>query len=248
MNRRFEVGFSQRIQLEWLELTANLFLAGYTRREIQTALDEFLLDKLSVGSDSKSSGRSKTISILSKIWVTVPTKLAPLRDEALELLLSTPKEQHIAIHWGMTMAVYPFFGVVAEHVGRLSRLQGSFAAGSIQRRIKEKLGERETVSRATQRVLRCFVDWGVLQDTKEIGIYQPASILIIDNRKLAAWLIEAAFVASDSSSQALSVISQAPALFPFIVNSISPRDFDSNQRVEFFHQGMDERMVMLHGV
>lgn len=65
---------------------------------------------------------------------------------------------------------------------------------------------------------------------------------------MAAWLIEAALLANDSSSQALSVISQAPALFPFIVNSISPRDFDTNGRIEFFHQGMDERMVMLHGV
>ncbi|RUS92610.1 hypothetical protein DSM106972_098650 [Dulcicalothrix desertica PCC 7102] len=237
-----------RIQLEWLELTANLFLAGYTRREIQTALNDFLLDKLSVGSESKSSGRSKAISILSKIWVTILAKLAPLRDEALEFLQNTPKEQHLPIHWGMTMAVYPFFGIVAEHTGRLLRLQGSFAAGSIQRRLQEKLGERETVSRATQRVLRCFVDWGVLQDTSEIGVYQPGLTQLIDNRKLAAWLVEAALVASDFDSQALSVISQTPALFPFVINSINPRDFEANQRLEFFHQGLDERMVMLHGV
>jgi hypothetical protein len=30
MSRRVEVGFSQRIQLDWLELTANLLLAGST--------------------------------------------------------------------------------------------------------------------------------------------------------------------------------------------------------------------------
>ncbi|BAZ14338.1 hypothetical protein NIES4071_61810 [Calothrix sp. NIES-4071] len=95
------------------------------------------------------------------------------------------------------------------------------------------------------RVLRCFVDWGVLQDTSEIGVYQPRLTQLIDNRKLAAWLVEAALVASDFDSQALSVISQTPALFPFIINSINPRDFETNQRLEFFHQGLDERMVML---
>lgn len=245
MNTRVEVGFSQRIQLDWLELTANLLSAGLTRPEIQTHLDNFLQDKLSIGSESKSSGRRKAISILLKTWVTVPAGLEPLRNEALELLLTTPCHQHLTIHWGMTMAVYPFFGIVAENVGRLLRLQGRFAVGSIQRRIKEQLGDRETVSRATQRVLRCFVDWGVLQDTLEIGVYQPASVHLVDNRKIAMWLIEAALIASNSNSQALGVISQAPALFPFMVSPINPRDLEANQRLEFFHQGLDEKMVML---
>jgi hypothetical protein len=245
MSRRVEVGFSQRIQLNWLELTANLLLAGSTRSEIQTALDEFLQDKVSVGSESKSSGRRKTISILLKIWVGVPKNLEPLRNEALELLRISPSHQHIVIHWGMAMAVYPFFGIVAENVGRLIRLQGLFAAASVQRRIKEQLGERETVSRATQRLLRCFVDWGVLQDTNEKGIYQPASVQLVDNRRLVAWLIEAVLIASNSNSQALGVISQTPALFPFIVSPINLRDLEKNQRLEFFCQGLDENMVML---
>lgn len=245
MSRRVEVGFSQRIQLNWLELTANLLLAGSTRSEIQTALDEFLQDKVSVGSKSKSSGRRKTISILLKIWVGVPKNLEPLRNEALELLRISPSHQHIVIHWGMAMAVYPFFGAVAENVGRLIRLQGLFAAASVQRRIKEQLGERETVSRATQRLLRCFVDWGVLQDTNEKGIYQPASVQLVDNRRLVAWLIEAVLIASNSNSQALGVISQTPALFPFLVSPINLRDVEKNQRLEFFCQGLDENMVML---
>ncbi|MBE8971003.1 hypothetical protein IQ277_33830 [Nostocales cyanobacterium LEGE 12452] len=245
MSRRVEVGFSQRIQLNWLELTANLLLAGSTRSEIQIALNEFLQDRVSVGSKSKSSGRRKTISILLRIWVGVPTNLEPLRNEALELLRISPSNQHIVIHWGMAMAVYPFFGTVAENVGRLIRLQGLFAAASVQRRIKEQLGERETVSRATQRLMRCFVDWGVLQDTNEKGIYQPASVQLVDNRRLVAWLIEAVLIASNSNSQALGVISQTPALFPFMVSSINLRDLEKNQRLEFFCQGLDENMVML---
>jgi len=57
--------------------------------------------------------------------------------------------------------------------------------------------------REPRRVLRCFVDWGVLQDTSEKGVYQSAPIQLIEDKKLAAWLIEAALVASDSDSGAL---------------------------------------------
>ncbi len=245
MKGRLEVGFSQRIKLEWLEITANLVLAGSTRSEIGSFLDGFLEDKISVGSASKSSVRKKVISILLKIWVGAPAHLKPLRDEALELLKILPSEQHIVIHWGMAMAVYPFFAIVAENAGRLIRLQGSFAAASLQRRVKEQLGERETVSRATRRLIRSFVDWGVLQDTGEKGIYQPALAQSVDNRRLVAWLIEAVLIASDRNSQALGVISQAPALFPFTISPINLRDLEKNQRLEFFRQGLDENMVML---
>jgi len=54
----------------------------------------------------------------------------------------------------------------------------SWFAAQAQRRIKEQLGEREAVSRAARRVLRCFVDWGVLQDTSEKGVYQSAQFTI----------------------------------------------------------------------
>ncbi len=245
MSKQVQIGFSQRIQLNWLELTANLAESGSTRREIQTALDDFLQDLLSVGSESKSSGRRKAISILLKIRVGVPKSLEPLRNEGLEHLRTTPSHQHLAVHWGMTMAIYPFFGVVAGTVGRLLQLQGAVTAASVQRRIKEQLGDRETVSRATRRVLRCFVDWGVLQDTREKGVYQAAAVQLVENRKLSAWLIEAALIASDSDLKAISAISQTPALFPFIVSPLYLTDLELNQRLELFRQGLDENMVML---
>ncbi|GAA6614687.1 hypothetical protein [Scytonema sp. NUACC26] len=106
MSKQLSVGYSQGIQLEWLELTAKLLLAGSTRKEIKTALDELLRDKLSVGNHNRSSSRAKTISILLKIWVAVPESLQPLRNEGLEYLRTTPLHQHLAIHWGMTMAAY----------------------------------------------------------------------------------------------------------------------------------------------
>lgn len=243
MSQRVQVGFSQRIQLDWLEFTAGLLLAGSTRGKIFAALDDFLQDKLSVGSNTKSTNRRKAISILLRIWVSVPESLEPLRNEGLEHLRRLPTHEHLPVHWGMTMAVYPFFGVVAETVGRLLRLQGSFAAAQAQRRIREQLGERETVSRAARRVLRCFVDWGVLQDTREKGVYQAASVRLVEDKKLVAWLIEAALVASNSDSGSLKAFAQTPALFPFAIGQIDLTDLEGNERLELFRQGLDENMV-----
>jgi hypothetical protein len=145
----------------------------------------------------------------------------------------------------MTMATYPFFGIVAETVGRLLRLQGSSAAVQVQRRVREQLGERETVARAARRILRCFVDWGVLQETMEKGIYQAAPVQSVKDKKLAAWLIEAGLVASGSGSGALKAIAQSPALFPFAVSLLNIIDLEGDGRLEFFRQGLDEDMVTL---
>ena len=59
------------------------------------------------------------------------------RDDGLAHLNRLPLTDHLAVHWGMTIAVYPFVGVVAETVGRLLRLQGSCAAGQVQRLVRE---------------------------------------------------------------------------------------------------------------
>jgi hypothetical protein len=137
-----------------------------------------------------------------------------------------PLADHLAVHWGMTMAVYPFVGVIAEAVGRLLRLQGSCAAVQVQRRIREQLGERETVARAARRVLRCCIYWGVLQETAEKGVYYAVPVRSVTDKKLAAWLIEGRLLASGSHAAPLKAIVQSPALFPFIIGPLSIGDLE----------------------
>ncbi len=160
--RKTQIGFSQRVRLEWLEQTANLVLAGNAKTAINDSLQDLLEDRVSVGGKSVRGTREKVITILLKTWFTVPCELEVLRDEGLEILQGLSRKDRIAVHWGMALAAYPFWGAVAAHTGRLLRLQGSAAAAHVQRRVKEEYGERETASRAARRVLRSFIDWGVL--------------------------------------------------------------------------------------
>jgi hypothetical protein len=245
MNRPMQVGFSQRIQLDWLERTASLLLLGHTKGEIQTALQEMLQGRLSVGGTAERGNREKAISILLKIWVTVPRELTWFRNDGLAHLNRLFLTDHLAVHWGMTIAVYPFVGVVAEAVGRLLPLQGSCVAVQVQRRVREQLGERETVARAARRVLRCFIDWGVLQETKEKGVYHAVPVRSITDKKLAAWLIEATLLASGSQVALLKAVTQTPMLFPFSIGPLSMSNLDGHDRLEWLPQGLDEEMVML---
>ena len=135
--RKAQIGFSQRIRLEWLEQTANLMLAGNDKDAINNSLQALLQDKVSVGGRSIRGNREKIITILLKTWLAVPRELEQLRDEGLEILQGLPRKDRIVVHWGMALAAYPFWGAVAAHTGRLLRLQGTAAAAHVQRRVKE---------------------------------------------------------------------------------------------------------------
>jgi hypothetical protein len=245
MSTQLQIGFSQRIRLAWLEHTAQLVLAGQTREQIERELQDLLRDQLSVGGNAVRGNREKAITILLRTWVSVSDDLKPLRDDGVEHLQRLPPEDHLAVHWGMSMTAYPFFGAVAEATGRLLRLQGSAAAAQVQRRIREQLGERETVARAARRVLRCFLDWGVLEESTEKGVYRAATVRPVEDRKLAVWLVEAALVASSLDFATIRSITQSPALFPFSLVPLRPSDLSGSTRLEPLRQGVNEDMIAL---
>jgi hypothetical protein len=245
MTDRTQIGFSQRIQLDWLERTANLLLAGMTRDRIQALLANLLHDRLSVGSTAGRSNREKAITILLRTWVSVPSHLVPLRNEALTLFGRLSPSFHLPLHWGMTVTVYPFVGTVAASVGRLLNLQNTIASAQFQRRISEQMGERPTVMRATRRVLRCFIDWGVIQEQGSKGTYQAGPVLSLKDNPLKTWLLEATLCATSAGAMPLKALAQSPVLFPFSVDPIPMRELEHAPRLDFFRQGMNEDMVAL---
>lgn len=247
MSRRInQIGFSQRIRLEWLEQTANLVLAGNDKISVNETLQKLLANKVSVGGNAVRGNREKIITILLKVWLTSPKDLLSLRDEGLDLLKQVPRRVHLAIHWGMTMAVYPFWVGVATQVGRLLRLQNLAVAAQVQRRVREQYGERETVSRAARRVLRSFKDWGVLQDTEQKGIYQASGTLPIDDKHLIAWLAEAFLQSRGGAPFPLKDLLDNPGLFPFKIMPIHAENIvTSSNKLEILRHGLDDDLLIL---
>ena len=244
--RADQIGFSQRVRLEWFERTANLIVAGNEKPAIMEGLQELLRDKVSVGGQAVRGNREKIITILLKTWLTVPGGLEPLRDGGLELFKRAQRVDHLALHWGMVSAVYPFWAGVAGQTGRLLRLQGTAGAAHVQRRVREQYGERDTVSRAARRVLRSFVDWDVLRESGVKGVYEPASPMVVDDRNLSAWLIEAVLVSGVNGPTTLKSLTDSTALFPFRLPRLSAGELvGSSKRLDVITHNLDEELVVL---
>lgn len=241
-----QVGFSQRVRLEWLEKTANLILAGNDQVAVVDSLQSLLADKVSIGGRSARGNREKTITILMKIWINVPQGLEDLRDDGLNLLRDARANHRVVIHWGMALAVYPFWGEVAAQVGRLLRLQAELQAAEVQRRMRERYGDRETVSRATRRVLRSFIDWGVLDDTESRGRYTQGNSYLITDEAMIAWLAEAVLRSRSGSTATARSLSDNAAIFPFHLKYMSAARLVSHSpRLEVLRHGLDDELVML---
>lgn len=247
MNKRTnQIGYSQRVRLEWLDATANLVLAGNDKAAVTESLQELLADKVSVGGQAVRGNREKMITILMKTWLSVPRGLEALRDDGLALLRELDRTDRVPVHWGMSLAAYPFWGAVAAHTGRLLRLQNSAAAVQVQRRIMERYGERATVGRATRRVLRAFIDWGILDDTPTKGIYVQGKRYTVRDPERIAWLAEAVLIARMTGSAPVSDLLASPSLFPFRLTHMPAQQVVSRSpRLDLLRHGLDDDLIML---
>lgn len=245
--KRFSrIGFGRLIRLEWLERTANLVLAGNDESSIYDALQRLLDNKLYGGKNVKGGSREKTIVILRKIWVHPPNDLVCLRDDGLKILSHVPREEHVIIHWGMTMAVYPFWNAVAMHVGRQLRLQGTTTVGQVQRRISEQYGERGAVSLAVQKIFLSLADWGVLKRTANRGIYVPGLSVAINDIRVISWLVEAFLHVHQGGPLMLGAILNSPSLFPFRISPVSAGQLaKASDRLDDFSVGIDQDYIVL---
>ena len=244
--RQAQIGFSQRIRLEWFEQTANMILAGNDKTAINDSLQAFLEDKVSAGNQAARGSREKVITILLKTWLTVPRELEQLREDGLKILRGLARKDRIVVHWGMALAAYPFWGAVAAHTGRLLRLQGTAAAAHVQRRVKEEYGERETASRAARRVLRSFIDWGVLKETHDKGVYDQGQLYAVEEPKLIAWMVEASLHSRLNGAANVRDLIDSPSIFPFHMAHVAAEHVVSlSPRLDVLRHGLDDNLVML---
>lgn len=247
-NRFTQIGLDRLVRLAWLEKVSSLILAGNDAKEIKEVLQEDLKGAFRSKRSDVRGSLDKTITILTKVWLKVPADLESLRTGGLELLKSIPRQDHLAVHWGMLMAVYPFWSGVATQVGRLLRLQGYSVAAHVQRRVCEQYGERETVSRRTRYVLRSYLDWGVLQEAGAKGIYSAGPPLAVEDIRLIAWLVEASLQSWANGSSRLKDLLDSPSLFPFRLKPIHAESLVAAlSRLDILRHGLDDDLVMLTG-
>lgn len=232
------VGFDRRIRLEWLDAVAEGTAAGLASADLRLRLVQRLEGEVA-GGGTPHQARGKTATVLLHVWARVPADVAPLRDDARALLSGRSGRDRLPLHWGLCLAGYPFFRDVAAATGRLLALQRSASLARIVRRVTETWGARTTVTRAAQRIVRSFVDWGVLEETDARGVFAPASRIVAGGGEIGPWLVEAALASTGRRAVPLGALLRTPACFPFDLR-VSARDLARRPRLDLVREGRED--------
>lgn len=241
------IGIKQAIRFEWMQKAANLQLAGISVKDIRDELHEYLQDRMGSGARSRRSpeARSFAVSILMNTWITPDPSLEKLRDSLL-LFVSGGEVFELAAHWIMLSAAYPFWFNVAKHTGRLLGLQNQVTMKQITSRMIEEYGDRQTVSRNAQFVVRSFVYWGVLIESAGRGCLMKANPKEIFDRCFASLMFEAALHASSRGRETLGLLFNSPSYFPFLLPSMNGDTvLLNNERIEVLCYGSDDELLKL---
>ena len=237
------VGFDRKLELSWLDATAAQVAHGASADEVRAYLWKMLDGSVSAGSSGFNSDRGKTITVLAHVWSEVPKSLELLRERALKLLQEGGPDERKALHWSMCMATYPFFWDVASTIGRLIAIQDEASLADVRRRLTEQWGDRDITRRASQRIIRSFVAWGVLRDARQRGVYLPSTSRIEVSGASAELVIEALLLGIGRPFPASQALSH-PALFPFRID-VSSAELASSPRFVLERQGIDTEMLRL---
>jgi hypothetical protein len=246
-DRFSKVGIQRELRMEWFDQAARLYGMGFSKADARQEIYAYLDGAL--GFDTSPSAQTKTYiaNALIKSWLAPDQDLIPLRDAAFNLLKENPNAR-LPIHWSLLGAAYPFWFAVATVIGRLLNLQNQVTQMQIVSRLKEKFGDRQTVSRRARYVIRSFVAWGVLKDVDTKGCYEKASPMIISDEKLAILMCESALLSSSEAKGAIGLILNNPAFFPFQL-PVMTGDFISqqNDRIDVSRYGLDDEILRLRG-
>jgi hypothetical protein len=202
-----QIGFDRFIQLDWALLALRI-------RAGRGTLDD--LDEVLASSHSGPAAKKKTRTVLNRLWLEPRADLVDFADRGVEIFCDAPETTAPALTWGMALATYPFFGKVAEIVGRLTTLQGDCTSAEIHRRMAEIYGEREGTRRMTNMVLQSQASWGAIERTDKGKRIERKKAIELCGSPVAGWLAEAALRYADRQL-ALSSLESSPAIYPFFL-------------------------------
>jgi len=214
MSDRKRIGFDRTISSEWLDAAVGRVMSGETPEETRKFLWDFLED-VEPGK-TNNSGRGKTLTVLTRIWVSVPKQAEPLKQAALKCIAATSGEKRIGVHWAMVVGTHPFFFEVATHVGKLTKLHGHANRTQIKRRMTEAWGDRSTLERTIQHVLRSMTRWGLLRSGEEHGSLIGPAQRINCGEEVGQLLVHSVLL-GHGKGLPFSQLIDHPALFPFAV-------------------------------
>lgn len=229
-----QIGFDRYIQLDWARSALRVRSGFETLEELTSLID---------ASHTGTAAKKKTRTVLNRLWLEPRSELLELSDRAVAIYKSDPSASVAALTWGMAIATYPFFGAVAEIVGRLLRLQGECSSAEVHRRMAEVYGEREGTRRMTNMVLQSQANWGAIERQRQgKDIRRAAGIPV--GAELGAWLAEAT-LRYVGRAIPISSFPSYPVLYPFGFDDHLGYNIAQNKNLVIKTEGGGDRLVSL---
>jgi hypothetical protein len=230
-----QIGFDRFIRKEWAT-------AALKVRARQYSLDDFmtLLDSAGLGVEAKK----KTRTVLNRLWLEPRPDLVEFAERGCELFRTYDEKAIPVLHWGMAISSYPFFGKVAELVGRLSSLQGDCTSKEVHRRMSEIYGEREGTRRMSNMVIQTQADWGVLQRIGNGNRLVKQAPTTLQNEALIVWIVEAA-IRYKGDVVSLKSLPSLPVLFPYELDCPLAYVVSNSKNLELRSDGSQSEFVAI---
>lgn len=230
-----QIGFDRFIQLDWAT-------AALRVRAGMSSLDDLntLLDSAGLGVAAKK----KTRTVLNRLWLEPRDELLKFANRGAELFGAADADAVLPLCWGMAISTYPFFGKVAELIGRLSSLQGDCASAEVHRRMSEVYGEREGTKRMTNMVMQTQASWGTLQRTDNGKRLIKLPTTPLRHEMVVAWIIEAA-ARYTGKAISLTALQSLPVLYPFALDCLPAFVVLNSTHLELRSEGATSQFVAI---
>jgi len=230
-----QIGFDRFIPLEWAAAALRVRADLATLEDLNAALDTAGLGV---------AARKKTRTVLNRLWLAPRPELADFAERGVAIFKADPVISIAALNWGMAIATYPFFGKVAELVGRLSALQGDCAAAEVHRRMSETYGEREGTYRMTNMVLQSQASWGAIERIEKGKRIKRMKPIVVSDEQAVAWLVEAA-LRYVGKAVSVSALSSQIVLYPFVLDQPLGYLVSKSPNLAVYSQGSSSHVVSL---
>ncbi len=232
-----QIGFDRFIQLDWVAAALKVRSGTATLDELNEILD---------AADLGVAARKKTRTVLNRLWLEPRAELEGFANRGVEIHQRSADVSIAALTWGMAITTYPFFGKVAELVGRLSALQGDCAAADVHRRMSELYGEREGTYRMTNMVLQSQANWGAIERVEKGKRLIRKEPILVANDRAVAWLIEAALRYTAKAIPVAALQSMA-VLYPMALAQPLGYVASNSPTLELRSEGPSNQLVALRG-
>ena len=230
-----QIGFDRFIQLDWAAAALRVRAGLGTLDDLLEILD------LSHGGPA---AKKKNRTVLNRLWLDPRPDLVEFADRGAQIYRNSPDTSIPALTWGMALVTYPFFGNVAQIVGRLTALQGDCTSAEVHRRMAEIYGEREGTRRMTNMVLQSQAGWGAIERTEAGKRILRKEAMDLHGSPVATWLAEASLRYAGRAIPVAGIESN-PVIFPFRLGESTSYLLSRSPVLEMRVDGAGNRVVSI---